>query len=96
MIWIRWVLPAVLALAGVVVLLLEPNSWGLEGFFMCLGAGAAVLLLNVLHRMGVEGDRERRQEDAAREHLRRYGRWPDEDRPDGEERPSGRTTAQSP
>jgi len=32
----------------------------------------------VLHRVGVDGDADRRAEDAARAHFDRHGRWPDE------------------
>ena len=47
---------------------------------MGTGAALAVLLLNWLFRLGAEGDREREREaeEAAREHMARTGRWPDE------------------
>ena len=45
---------------------------------MCVGAGLALLLLNVLFRYGAKGDRERDQEEAAREYFGKHGRWPDE------------------
>ena len=45
---------------------------------MCVGAGLALLLLNVLYRYGAEGDRERDDEEAAREYFGKHGRWPDE------------------
>ena len=37
---------------------------------MCVGAGLALLLLNVLYRYGASGDRERDAEDEAREYSR--------------------------
>jgi hypothetical protein len=46
---------------------------------MFTGAGLAVLFLNVLFRLGVEGDREREEEEAARAFLDAHGYWPDED-----------------
>jgi len=36
-----------------------------------------VLLLNVLYRIGVEGDKERDREEEAREYFDQHGRWPD-------------------
>jgi hypothetical protein len=78
MIWVRYVLPAALLLGGIVLLAIEPNSTGLEGFAMATGAALSVLLINLLFRFGVKGDEERKQEEEAREYLARHGRWPDE------------------
>jgi hypothetical protein len=36
-----------------------------------------VLLLNLLFRMGVEGDRDREREEAARRYFDEHGHWPD-------------------
>ena len=79
MIWIRYVLPAALVVAGFVVLAVADGSTRWDGFAMCVGAGLAVLLMNVLYRFGATGDEEREQEDAAREYFAQHGRWPDED-----------------
>ena len=65
--FVRYGLPAGLIVAGFVLL-----------FAMCLGAGLALYLLNWLFRLGATGDREREQEDAAREYLAEHGHWPDE------------------
>ena len=78
MLAVRYLLPLLLFLAGIVMLLIEPNSIGLEGFAMATGAALSVLLLNWLFRAGVRGDRERDAEEAAREYYARHGRWPDE------------------
>jgi hypothetical protein len=78
-IWIRYVLPAALVLAGFVVLAVADGSTKWDGFAMCVGAGLAVLLLNVLVRFGAKGDEERTREEAAREYMAQHGRWPDED-----------------
>ena len=77
---VRYILPMVLFLGGIVLLALEPNSIGLEGFAMATGAALSVLFLNWLFREGVRGDRERDAEEAAREYYAEHGRWPDEDR----------------
>ena len=57
MIWIRYVLPAVLVLAGFVVLFVVDGSTKWDGFAMCVGAGLSVLLINVLFRFGAQGRR---------------------------------------
>ena len=79
--FVRYGLPALLVLAGFVLLFAAPNSTRYEGFSMCVGAGLAIWLLNWLFRLGAEGDRERDAEEAAREHFARTGRWPDEEAP---------------
>lgn len=76
--FVRYGLPAGLIVAGFVLLFAAPNSTRYEGFAMCLGAGLALYLLNWLFRLGATGDREREQEDAAREYLAEHGHWPDE------------------
>ena len=75
---VRYGLPAGLVVAGFVLLVAAPESTRYEGFAMCVGAGLALLLLNVLFRLGAHGDAERDDEDAAREYLAAHGRWPDE------------------
>jgi hypothetical protein len=79
MIWIRYVLPAALVLAGFVILFAVDGSARWDGFAMCVGAGLAVLLMNVLFRFGAKGDEERAREVEAREYLAKHGHWPDED-----------------
>lgn len=75
---IRYVLPAVLVLAGFVILLTANDSLKWDGWAMCVGAGLALLLLNVLYRYGAQGDRERDAEESAREYFGKHGRWPDD------------------
>ena len=79
MIWVRYVLPGVLVLAGFVILIVGDGSTKWDGFAMCVGAGLSVLLLNVLFRFGASGDQERDREDAAREYYAQHGRWPDDE-----------------
>jgi hypothetical protein len=78
-IWLRYVLPGVLVLAGFVLLFVADGTTRWDGFAMCVGAGLAVLLMNVLFRLGAKGDEERTAEAEAREYLARHGHWPDED-----------------
>jgi high-affinity Fe2+/Pb2+ permease len=78
MIWLRYGLPAVLVVAGFVTLFVASDSIKWDGFAMCVGAGLAVLLMNMLFRFGARGDDEREAEDAAREYYSAHGHWPDE------------------
>lgn len=75
---VRYVLPAAILLAGIVALLVSDTLTGLEGLAMGIGVAGSVLLLNVLYRVGVKGDLERDDEEAARRYFDKHGRWPDE------------------
>lgn len=77
-IFVRYVLPGLILLGRMVILVFEPNETGLHGFAMAAGSGGAVLLLNVLYRIGARGDIEREEEDAARDFYTEHGYWPDE------------------
>jgi hypothetical protein len=75
---VRYGIPIVLVIAGFVVLLVD-NGWRrYDGFALLVGAGLSVALLNVLFRIGASGDRERADEERAREFLSEHGYWPDE------------------
>jgi hypothetical protein len=78
MLAVRYVLPAAIFLVGVLALVFNRTINGLEGFAMGIGVAGSILLLNVLYRIGVSGDRERDEEEAARVYFDRHGRWPDE------------------
>jgi hypothetical protein len=75
LIGIRYVLPAVVTVAGVVVMAFGSET-DLEGGASIVSAGLAIYFLNWLFRIGVTGDRERDDEQAAREYFKRHGRWP--------------------
>lgn len=75
---VRYVLPALLIIAGFAIIVAEPNSAALEGGMGFIGAGVAVFLLNGLFRMGAKGDTERTREDEARAFFDQHGHWPDE------------------
>jgi hypothetical protein len=78
MISVRYILPAVVALVGIVIFVFDQSLIGLEGFVLFVGAAASILLLNVLHRIGVSGDAERDREEDARAYYDEHGRWPDD------------------
>ena len=73
---IRYGIPLVLVVAGVIVSA-TAGGVGIAAGALFFGAGSAVLLLNVLYRIGVEGDKERDREEAAREYFDKHGHWPD-------------------
>jgi hypothetical protein len=79
MLTVRYGIAAALIVAGQVVLIADngPRGAGLEGWALFTGAGLAVLLLNLLFRMGVEGDRDREREENARRYFDEHGHWPD-------------------
>ena len=80
MLAVRYLLPLGIFLLGGVMLIIDGGGKvGWEGFFMAAGAALAVLFLNWLFRLGAAGDREREDEEAAREYFARTGHWPDED-----------------
>jgi hypothetical protein len=76
--FVRIGLPILICLGGVVAIAIEPNRNGLEGGILIVSAGLSVWLLNWLYRVGVAGERERDQEDDARDFFDRHGVWPDE------------------
>jgi hypothetical protein len=75
---IRYGIPVVLLIAGVIVTATAGNV-GLAAGALFFSAASAVLLLNVLYRIGVEGDKERDKEEAAREYFDKHGHWPGEE-----------------
>jgi hypothetical protein len=85
---VRYGIPLALVITGVVVLFVADDSVAPEAWAGFTGAGIAVLLLNILFRIGVKGDVERDREDEARAYFDRYGRWPDEESSEQPARPA--------
>jgi hypothetical protein len=75
--FVRYGLPAVVVLAGIVAAIAVPSSW--EGGVAIVAAGLSIALLNVLHRLGADGEVDRDREAAARTFFDAHGHWPDED-----------------
>jgi hypothetical protein len=73
---VRYGIPIALFVAGTVVTA-TAGGVGLAAGALFFSAASAILLLNVLHRIGVEGDKERDREEAARAYFDEHGRWPD-------------------
>jgi len=74
---IRYGIPLVLLIAGTIITA-TAGGVGVAAGALFISAASAVLLLNVLYRMGVEGDKERDTEEAAREYFDKHGHWPDD------------------
>ena len=72
---IRYGIPLALFLAGTIVSA-TAGGVGVAAGALFFSAASAVLLLNVLYRIGVEGDKERDREEAARIYFDKHGRWP--------------------
>ena len=75
---LRYGIPFALVVGGFVMLFVVEGEIRWDGWAMLVGSGLSVLLLNWLFRLGVQGDKERDKEEAAREYLGVHGRWPDE------------------
>ena len=76
---VRYGIGGVMVLAGIAVLIVVPGDMGMYGFASAIGAGLSVMLLNLLYRLSVSGDREREREEEARRYLDDHGVWPDDD-----------------
>ena len=76
--FVRYGLGAIGVVAGIVVLVVDPGGFGVDGFGLLEGAGLSVLMLNWFYRIGVAGDRDREHEEQARRYLEEHGHWPDE------------------
>jgi hypothetical protein len=74
---VRYGIPLVLLIVGVIVSA-TAGGVGIAAGALFFSAASAVLLLNVLYRIGVQGDRERDTEEDARDFFDKHGRWPDE------------------
>jgi hypothetical protein len=75
---VRYGIPGVLILVGFVCLFVASGNQAVEGWALFTGAGVAVLVVNLLLRIGVEGDRDRDREEEARDYFDEHGHWPGE------------------
>jgi hypothetical protein len=86
--FVRLWLPLAIIAGGLIVIVATGGSeTGVEGGAAIIGAGASVWLLNVIFRVGVQGERERDAEDEARDFYAEHGHWPDEAPPQEPEDP---------
>lgn len=80
---VRYGIGAVMVIGGIVMLVINPGGFGIDGFAMAVGGGLSVLMINFLFRLGVSGDLEREEEERARRYFDEHGYWPDEAPPPG-------------
>lgn len=76
--FLRYGLPVLLLVAGIVILFVADESVRLEGWAMAWGSAFALIVWNVLFRIGFSGDKDRDDEEEARRFLVEHGHWPDE------------------
>ena len=76
--FVRFVMPALIVLSGVLLAAIGQRESAYLVGALLVSAGASVALLNLLYRIGVNGDKDRGQEEAARDHFERTGHWPGE------------------
>lgn len=74
---VRYGIPAVVCLAGLVMYAVLPSPTSVAAGSSLLGAGIGIALLNLMFRAGASSDDERRAEEEARDYYDRHGRWPD-------------------
>jgi high-affinity Fe2+/Pb2+ permease len=79
-------LPLVIAIVGVVAIVIggtgsnhHSPTLAAAGVALVI-VGLIVWMVNWLFRMSVQSNRDREQEERAREYFDRHGRWPDEER----------------
>jgi hypothetical protein len=76
---VRIGLPAGIAAAGVVLLIVGDGENDQGAGVALIGVALVVMLLNLFLRLGVSSTRDREREEAAREYFDRTGRWPDDE-----------------
>jgi len=73
---VRYWIPLAMAIAGIVCLVIGGDAAG-SGVVL-IGSAGIVLLINLLFRLSLVSNRERDEEERAREQFERTGRWPGE------------------
>lgn len=76
MIVVRYALPAVIALTGLVLTIVGGSDTVVAAGVALIGVGMLVALLNLLMRLGIASSRDREREENARRYYDRHGRWP--------------------
>lgn len=74
---VRYGLPLAIIVAGFLVMVVGSSPSAVHGGLGIVGAGISVGLLSVFYRLSV-GDKDRDDEDAARDYFDAHGHWPDE------------------
>jgi hypothetical protein len=80
LLFVRWGLPILIAIAGVLIFALGHGDARYEGGVSLLVVSGCVWLINWLYRATVDVE-ERDSEEEAREFFGKHGHWPDEPPP---------------
>ena len=73
---VRYGLPLAMVVVGIVMLGLGDQEAGFG--VVLIGCAGIVLLINALFRLSIRSNRERAEEERARDEFERTGRWPGE------------------
>src|SRR3954462_8048355 len=79
LIFVRYVLPSLLTVAGLILIVIKPEGATLHGGMGIIGAGLAAFLFAFLSKVSMTGDTFRDSEEEARQFFDEHGYWPDED-----------------
>jgi hypothetical protein len=79
LIFVRYVLPSLLTVAGLILIVIKPEGATLHGGLGIIGAGLAAFLFAFLAKVSMSGDTFRDREEEARRFFDEHGYWPDED-----------------
>jgi hypothetical protein len=79
LIFVRYVLPSLLTLAGLIVIVVHPRGAALHGGLGIIGAGLAAFLFAFLAKVSMSGDTQQRKDEEARRYFDEHGRWPDDE-----------------
>ena len=74
--FVRYGVPGLMTIAGIVALFIGGAAAGFG--VVIIGFAGMVLLLNVLFRVSILSNKERAEEERARDTYERTGRWPGE------------------
>jgi hypothetical protein len=70
-------LPAAIAVAGVVLLVVGDDA-GRGAGIVLIGVSGLVVLANLFIRLGLRSERDREQEERRRDRFSERGRWPED------------------
>jgi hypothetical protein len=84
--FLRYWLPGLICVVGLIWGFALGGELGLEIAVLLVAAGSSLWLMNILMRVGISGDKERDEEDAARVYFDRHGHWPGEGPGEGPQR----------
>ncbi len=76
---LRYVVPILLLVAGLIILVAAPESTRYDGFGLCWGAAFALFVFAQLIRLNTSGAGDRDREEAARDFYSKHGYWEDDD-----------------